>query len=238
MGRSGVTAAPVNDASSGLIGTDVGLWLWRGGVWERVNDERVTQVAGAGWYATDTRICQWRDGAAHCPPTDAGRALAGVQLLYAPPDSDGVAAVDGSGQLWQFDAQACDGGCFVLGGYGELDTCGSILPARINGVAQIDGEWMVATEGGLFNGWMGGDRALSGGWPLAVRDVGATDQAAWIATSQGVFYTPLESWPNETWVYASGLPVEDLSVVLPLSDGSAWLGTVDAGVIHFELEEE
>ncbi len=229
-----VTAAPVNDAGRHLIGTEHGLWVWSGGDWAQVSDERVIQVAGNGWYATDDGVCQWSGGAPECPLTGDGRALAGVQRLYAPPDSEIVAVIDGAGQLRQLDAQACEGGCFTLEKYGALDSCGPILPARINGIAAIEGEWMVATDQGVYNGWLGGDRSLSGGWPLAVRDVRLGEDKAWIATSQGAFYTPLEEWPETSWVYLTGLPEQDISVVLPLPDGTVWLGTMDGGAIHFD----
>ncbi|MBN2005664.1 MAG: hypothetical protein JXA21_20070 [Anaerolineae bacterium] len=228
-----VTDVPVTSVSGGMIGTERGLWVWGGGIWEQVSNERITRVAENGWYATLTQVCRWTGSKPYCPLTDDGRALTGIQALYAAAENWCV-AVDGDAQIWKYDAQACDGGCFVMSAY--LGGCSSILPERINGIVAPDEDnWWIATDKGVYWGLYnqyGGDSQLAGGWTVVVRDVNLNGQTAWIATNQGAFY----SYPQDYgygWSYISDLPDQNLSAVLPLPDGSAWIGTLDAGVIRF-----
>ncbi len=233
-----VTAEPVNDVSSTMIGTEYGLWVWNGDEWKRVSDERVTHVTANGWYATGSQVCQWLARESHCPPTDDGQALAEAQDLYSAPGWDTVTVVGDDTRLWQYDAQACEGGCFVPGDYGGyMDTCDPILPARINEFLSLDDRWLMATDEGVYDNWAGGNWGLAGGWPLAVRDVKLGEQTIWIATNQGAFYVHQARYTGEIWSYISGLPDRDLSAILPLPDGSVWIGTMTTGLIHFEPEQ-
>ncbi len=233
-----VMDAPVNDASSEMIGTERGLWVWNGGDWEHITGERVTHVTEDGWYTTDGQVCQWTSGGPHCLLTDGGKLLAGAQSVYATPGGETVAVVSSDGELWEYDARACDGGCLVIRGYRSLDICDRIIPPRINDLIAYEGEFWIATDEGMYSSWAGGgDRGLAGGWPVAVRAVSLEGRIVWLATDQGAYYTDPGSRPYG-WSYVPDLPDRDLSVILPLPDGSAWIGTMSAGLIHFEPAKE
>lgn len=72
---------------------------------------------------------------------------------------------------------------------------------------------------------------------MAVRAVSLEGRIVWLATDQGAYYTDPGSRPYG-WSYVPDLPDRDLSVILPLPDGSAWIGTMSAGLIHFEPAKE
>lgn len=231
-----ITDAAVNDAFGTLIGTDAGLWRWNGSVWEQVHGEHVLVVAEGEWYATADQVCHWVEGAAECPPDDEGQALAGVQALYTNPFTEQVAAFDAAGRQWLYDAEA---GVF-------RPHAVDFMPRQINGLAMTEGLWYYAADEGVYYSpcdgsgcWCIGDRTLSGGWPVAVREVAldATGEITWIATDQGAFFhnwfDPRRVGPH--WRYVAGLPSEDLTAVLPvLYDTAVWFGTADAGVIYLQ----
>jgi hypothetical protein len=235
-----ITAAAVNDAGRTALATDAGLWLRNGGEWTQVTSERVIHVAEDGWYATPDRVCRWKEDRPVCPATTAGGNVAGTQVLTFLPQTNELLAIDENARHWLYDARACPSGCFVestpLNNLAEF-----IPPHHINDLAVQDDLWRYATERGIyaapleggdypFIGW--GDHVLSNEWPIAVRDTSRNPDTdtVWIATNQGAFY----SNQAERWTYVGGIPVRDLTAVLAMPDGSAWIGTADVGLIYFE----
>jgi hypothetical protein len=237
-----ITGAAVNDANSGAIATEEGLWVWEGSVWEQVSDERATLVAEHGWYATPSQVCRWVDGASHCPTTFDGRALAGVQVLYTIPGWQKPVAIDPQGRGWTFDTQACSPGCLVTPDP-LSDLSENAAPRQVNDLVVMMDKWLCAADEGVYDAsYSGGcdpfaafgDLAPAGGWPLAVRRMSleGTMGQVWIATAQGAFYADAEG----RWTYVDGLVGQSLSAVLALPGGEAWFGTEDAGLIRFERE--
>jgi ligand-binding sensor domain-containing protein len=56
----------------------------------------------------------------------------------------------------------------------------------------------------------------------------------WIATNQGAFYRQEMDMHGQNWTYVAGLPSRDVTTVLPMPDGSVWLGTANAGLVYFK----
>lgn len=233
-----VTSAAVNDASSAAIATDGGLWVWDGDSWDQVNNERVTLVGSDGWYATPDRLCRRAGGAALCPTDPNGQPIRGAQALAV---RRGTAiVVDGDGRFWFCASDGCSEGDYAT----TLEN--AYLPQRLNDLLVTESSWWYATQEGIYDAsteWgnppdiTSGDISLSGGWPISVRQISLdeTTRNIWIATSQGAFYQRLVDPERERggWTFIAGLPDRDLTAVLPLPDGSVWLGTANAGVIHF-----
>lgn len=231
-----ITTAAVNDASSISIATDEGLWVWLEDGWQRVNDERVLLAAEGGWYATADEVCLWQGGASICPTTDEGSALAGIRALYADPASSIgiVVAVRARDEQWRYDARL---GLFTP--YGV-----DFMPGLVQDLVVQHNAWHYASSEGVYHAPCDdrgctayGDFRLSGSWPIDVRQVRLHEPSGrlWIATGQGAFFQePFDPGYEQDWTYLAGLPVEDLTAVLPLPDGSAWLGTAAAGVLFFE----
>jgi len=226
-----VTGAAVNDASSTSIATDEGLWVWDGGRWEKVNSQRILRVAEGGWYATSRQVCRWVNGTTDCPTTPDGQSLVDVRVLYADPKEGTFVAIDAQNQQWTYDAEAHDPGRFV-------SVYPDFMPRQINDVVARADVWHYAGEAGVYHGDVpGGDRRLTGGWPIPVRQISLNEATGdiWITTNQGAFYQPAFDPGREWgWTYVAGLPNQNLTTVLALPAGDAWFGTADAGLIHFE----
>jgi len=93
-----------------------------------------------------------------------------------------------------------------------------------------------ATERGICDGDGLSDYKLAGGWPVSVRRMrlDETTGILWIATNQGVFYRQGMDMHGQNRTYVAGLPSRDVTIVLPMPDGSVWLGTANVGLVYFE----
>lgn len=227
-----ITDAAVNDLCSTAIATEEGLWTWRDETWQQVNDERILLVAEGGWYVTTGQVCRWESGDSSCPTKPDGGAIAGGQALGVVLEEGLVSVIDGQGQAWVCNMPDCDSeGFTTTRSFLEL-----ILPRRINDQVLAGNTRFYATERGIYDGDGLGDYKLAGGWPVSVRRM-RLDEATgtlWIATNQGAFYRQGMDMHGQNWTYVAGLPSRDVTTVLPMPDGSVWLGTANAGLVYFK----
>ncbi|MFP4344427.1 MAG: hypothetical protein ACLFU8_07035 [Anaerolineales bacterium] len=236
-----VTDAAVNDAASTALATDAGLWRREEDGWRRVSREAVSLVAEEGWYATPRELCRWGDAARSCVTTFEGASLTGIQALYAGDEDAPVMAVDEE-TVWTIESSN-------VVTY-SLDDLAVYAGGQTNDVAfatvQRDPKvatWLLATPEGIYEvgadlaGAMAvSDLSLSGGWPLEVRQISVEERrgSVWIATNQGAFVRE----PGGSWEPVLGLPSRDITAIQPLRHRSAWIGTADAGLLHFVPERE
>lgn len=236
-----VISAAVNDAASTALATDAGLWRREGEGWRRVSREAVSLVAEDGWYATPRELCRWGDAARSCITPLAGASLAGIQALYAGDEGVPVIAIDEE-SVWTIESSnvvtySLDNLAVYAGGQ-----MNDVAFATVQRDPKVDA-WLLATPEGIYEvgadlaGAMAvSDLSLSGGWPLEVRQISVEERrgSVWIATNQGAFMRE----PGGSWQPVLGLPSRDITAIQPLRHRSAWIGTADAGLLHFVPERE
>lgn len=236
-----VTSAAASDASSAALATDEGLWRREEEGWRRVSQEAVSLVAEGGWYATARELCRWGDAARSCVTTPEGASLAGIQALHAGDEDAPVLAIDEE-SVWTLESSnVVSYSLSDLAVYAGGQT-NDVALATVQRDPKVDA-WLLATPEGIYE--MGvdlvgalavSDLSLSGGWPLEVRQISVEKRkgSSWIATNQGAFIRE----PGGSWQPVLGLPSRDITTIQPLPDGSAWVGTADAGLLHFVPERE
>jgi hypothetical protein len=241
-----ITSSGVNDVTGTSVAANNGLWVLRGDSWERAVAERVTQVEEGNWYATGGQVSKLI-GEVPSALTDAdGEDLVGVRLLAASPE-DGILVTVDDDSVDVYTTRTCSPACPVesydLVAAGSEDVCG-----EINAASFAAGWLKFATDLGIcapLDGPLGvpleADGMLSAYWPVEVRQVAyepATGMV-WVATNQGVFRAPAyEEGRSGRWAPIGGIPSSNVTAVLPLADGSAWIGTADSGLFHFTPEED
>ena len=103
-----------------------------------------------------------------------------------------------------------------------------MLAGTPRGAAESDG-----ADLGVDHGFPYAEYGLTGGLLLAVHDAVWLEGTVWIATEQGVFFQRDEQGWVYGWAYVSGLPERNTTAVLPLPDGSTWIGTAAHGLVRF-----
>ncbi len=228
-----ITRAAINDVAGTLLGTGQGLWVRKAAGWKSVTREPVLHVAENGWYATARQVCRWTGTESRCIKTVDGKTLRGIQALV-PTAQDGISVIDGTGQIWNYQETECDGGCFTKGIV--LTSELSSYPTVNDAIAFSDGSWWAATDLGIYREWeIGID--LEGDSSVKTRRLIADGQRIWEMTDQGIFLAEFKDTPsadgNFAHYYLGDLPVRDFQTVLPMPNGSLWIGSTDHGLFHY-----
>ena len=229
-----ITGASVQDASTEALATSVGLWVRGEAGWTQVSQEPVNLVAEGGWYATSQDVCRWHDETAACVTTAEGAPLADVQALYTDLEGMVTLAVDARA-AWLIEGETLiemslrDLAVLSEGEVNDVAFHNPSLPTH----SMEQGVWLFATPEGIYEvvqAMAVDDLSLTGGWPVDVRQISVdTDGGSvWIATNQGAFRRE----PDGDWRAVMGLPSRDITTILALPGGGAWIGTADAGLLH------
>jgi hypothetical protein len=240
---SAITTSPVSSVSNSLVAAADGLWAYQDGAWIIVSQSPIQSVAGGGWYATENEVCRLATPAPVCPTREDGTPLKGALLIDSSPSGEELWVVDDKEHVWQRDPTSDKPDQFVNAHF-------EILYGPMKALLAAPGGPFFGSNAGFYNTQMPfGDNemrvsqaeyTLGDGYRVRVRDLAfePVSDRIWLATNQGVFFAQrtvlLEhGYGPSIWTALADLPTRDFTGVLPLEDGTVWLGTASQGLIHF-----